>query len=115
SDADSSAFTSLLRTDDVRAGRLAADILADKIKRTYADAEGDVAIITSSSGVASLDERARGFADQIKTKYGALDIVAHKVGAGHATDGYETMMELIADHPELRGVFASDLVMAKGA
>jgi ribose transport system substrate-binding protein len=25
------------------------------------------------------------------------------------------MMELIADHPELRGVFASDLVMAKGA
>jgi ribose transport system substrate-binding protein len=115
SSADSSSFTALLRTDNLRAGRLAADILADQIKRTYADAEGDVAIITSSSGVTALDQRATGFADQIKTKYGALDIVAHKVGRGQATDGYKMMMELIADHPELRGVFASDLVMAKGA
>jgi ribose transport system substrate-binding protein len=115
SDADSSAFTSLLMTDNVLAGRLAADILADQIKRTYADAEGDVAIITSSSGVASLDQRARGFADQIKTKFGALDIVAHKVGDGKATTGFDMMMDLIADYPELRGVFASNLVMAKGA
>jgi ribose transport system substrate-binding protein len=115
SDDDSSAFTSLLRTDNVRAGRLAADILADQIKRTYADAEGDVAIITSLSAIASLDQRATGFSDQIKTKYGALDIVAHKVGDGKATTGFDMMMELIADYPELRGVFASNLVMAKGA
>jgi ABC-type sugar transport system substrate-binding protein len=39
SDAASSAITSLLRTDNVQAGRFAADILADMIKRTYADAE----------------------------------------------------------------------------
>jgi ribose transport system substrate-binding protein len=115
SDADSSAFTSFLRTDNVRAGNIAADILAEQIKRTYADAEGDVAIITSLPGVASLDQRARGFGDQLKTKYGALDIVAHKVGDGQATDGYKMMMDLIADYPELRGVFASNMVMAKGA
>jgi ribose transport system substrate-binding protein len=115
SDADSSAFTSLLRTDNVRAGSLAADILADAIKRSYADAEGDVAIITSLSGVASLDQRARGFTDQIKTKYGALDIVAHKVGDGQATTGFNIMMDLIADYPELRGVFVSDLLTAKAA
>jgi ribose transport system substrate-binding protein len=113
--ANSSAFTSFLRTDNLRAGRLAADILADEIKRTYADAEGDVALFTSASGVASLDERARGFADQIKTKYGALDIVARKVGDGRATDGYKMMIDLLAEYPELRGVFAADLVMAKGA
>jgi ribose transport system substrate-binding protein len=115
SDADSSAFTSILRTDNVRAGNIAADILAEQIKRTYADAEGDVAIITSLPGVASLDQRARGFGDQLKTKYGALDIVAHKVGDGQATDGYKMMMDLIADYPELRGVFASNMLMAKGA
>jgi ribose transport system substrate-binding protein len=114
SDADSSAFTSVVRTDNVRAGSLAADILADAIKRSYADAEGDVAIITSLSEVASLDQRARGFTDQIATKYGALDIVAHKVGGGQAT-GFNIMMDLIADYPELRGVFVSDLLMAKGA
>jgi ribose transport system substrate-binding protein len=115
SDADSSAFTSVLRTDNVHAGSLAADILADAIKRSYADAEGDVAIITSLSGAASLDQRARGFTDQVKTKYGALDIVAHKVGDGQATTGYNMMMDLIADYPELRGVFVSDPIAAKAA
>jgi ribose transport system substrate-binding protein len=113
--ADSAALTSFVGTDNVRAGSLAADILADQIKRTYADAEGDVAIIASMSGVGSLDQRAKGFTDQIRTKYGALDIVAHKVGDGQATDGYKMMTELIADYPELRGVFASSLVMTKGA
>jgi ribose transport system substrate-binding protein len=115
SEADSSAFTSFVKTDNVQAGRLAADILADAIKRTYADAEGDVAIITSSSGIASLEERANGFKEQIATKYGALDIVAHKVGDGQARTGFSIMLDLIADYPELRGVFASDLAMARGA
>jgi len=115
SNADSSALTSLLRTDNLQAGRLAADILAERIQRTYADAEGDVAIITSLSGVASLDQRAKGFTDQVKTKYGALDIVAHKVGDGQAKAGYIMMMDLIAGYPELRGVFASNLATARGA
>jgi ribose transport system substrate-binding protein len=74
-----------------------------------------VAIITSLSGVASLDQRAKGFTDQIATKYGALDIVAHKVGDGQSTTGFNIMMDLIADYPELRGVFVSELLMAKGA
>jgi ribose transport system substrate-binding protein len=115
SDAESSAFTSLLGTDNIQAGRLAADILADAIKRTYADAEGDVAIITSSPGVASVEQRAKGFKEQIATKYGALDIVARKVGENQATNGFNMMMDLIADYPELRGVFVSDLAMARGA
>ena len=115
SDVGSSAFTSVLRTDNLQAGRLAADILADEIKRSYADAEGDVAIISSLSGVAPADQRAEGFADQIHKKYGALDIVVHKVGDGQATTGFNMMVDLIADYPELRGVFVSNLVMAKGA
>jgi ABC-type sugar transport system substrate-binding protein len=40
------AFASSLRIGNIQAGWLAADVLADAIKRTYADAEGDVAIIT---------------------------------------------------------------------
>jgi ABC-type sugar transport system substrate-binding protein len=36
---DSSPFTSFVKADNVQAGRLAADVLADAIKRTYADAE----------------------------------------------------------------------------
>src|SRR5438132_13225784 len=113
--ADSKALTSFLTTDNVQAGRIAADILAEAIKRTYADAEGDVALITSLPGIASLDQRAKGFKAQIAAKYGALDIVAEKVGDGKAATGSKIMMDLIAEHPELRGVFASNLVMAQRA
>jgi ribose transport system substrate-binding protein len=113
--ADSKALTSLLTTDNEQAGRIAADILAERIQKTYADAEGDVALVTSLPGVAALDQRAKGFKEQIAAKYGALDIVAHKVADGQATTGFKIMTDLIAAHPELRGVFASNLIMAKGA
>jgi ribose transport system substrate-binding protein len=113
--ADSKALTSFLTTDNEQAGRIAADILADAIKRTYADAEGDVALITALSGVASFDQRAKGFKEQIAAKYGALDIVAEKVGDGKAATAARIMTDLIAEQPELRGVFASNLVVAQGA
>jgi ribose transport system substrate-binding protein len=115
SPADSKAFTSFLTTDNERAGRFAADALAEAIKRTYADAEGDVALISSLPGSPSLDQRSRGFKEQIAAKYGALDVVAEKVGDGKVGTGSKMMMDLIAEHPELRGVFASNLVMAQGA
>jgi ribose transport system substrate-binding protein len=113
--ADSKALTSFLSTDNVQAGRIAADILAERIQKTYADAEGDVALITALPGVAALDQRAKGFKEQISAKYGALNIVAEKVADGQATTGRNIMTEIISANPELRGVFASDLIMAQGA
>jgi ribose transport system substrate-binding protein len=113
--ADSKALTSFLSTDNVQAGRIAADILAERIQKTYADAEGDVALITALPGVAALDQRAKGFKEQISAKYGALNIVAEKVADGQATTGRNIMTEIISANPELRGVFASNLIMAQGA
>jgi ribose transport system substrate-binding protein len=113
--ADTAALTSMLTTDNVQAGRIAADILAERIQKTYADAEGDVALITSLPGVAALDQRAKGFKEQIAAKYGALDIVAEKVADGHAASARQIMAEIITAHSELRGVFASNLIMAQGA
>jgi ribose transport system substrate-binding protein len=115
SPADSQAMTALLATDNANAGRMAADAIATAIKRSYADAEGDVAIIAGAPGVAALEERAKGFAEQLAASYGALDIVAHAVADGEAANGAKIMAGLIAGHPELRGVFASDLAMTQGA
>jgi ribose transport system substrate-binding protein len=112
---DSNALTSFLTTDNVQAGRVAADILAERIQKTYADAEGDVALITPMPGVAALDQRAKGFKEQIAAKYGALNIVAEKVANGQATTARDIMTGIIAAYPELRGVFASNLITAKGA
>jgi ribose transport system substrate-binding protein len=108
-------FASSLRIGNIQAWRLAADVLADAIKRTYTDAEGDVAIITPSIDIGSIDQGAKGFKDRVATKYGAFDVVAHKVGDAQANTGVSTMMELVSDYPELRGVFVSDLAMANEA
>jgi ribose transport system substrate-binding protein len=115
SPADSKALTSFLATDNVQVGRIAADILAERIQKTYADTEGDVALITPLPDLAALDQRAKGFREQIAAKYGALNIVVEKVADGDATTGRDVMLEIIASYPELRGVFVSNPIMAKGA
>jgi ribose transport system substrate-binding protein len=110
--ADTKAMTSLLATDNLNAGRIAADALAVAITKSYADTEGDVAIITAMPGIASLDQRAKGFKEVVAAKYGALDIVAEKAADGKPATGVNIMKDLIASTADLRGVFVSDPVMA---
>lgn len=115
SSADSKAFSSFLATDNVQAGRIAADGLAEAITAKYGKAEGDVALITSLPGVGPLDARAKGFKEELAAKYPGLKLVADKVADGKATTALTIMTELITANPGLRGVFASDLIMTQGA
>src|SRR6201982_201542 len=113
--ADSKAFTSFLTTDNVQGGRVAADGLAAAIAAKYGKPEGDVALITSIPGVGSLDQRAKGFKEELAAKYPGLKLVADKVADGMPTTGLNIMTDLITANPDLRGVFASNLTMAQGA
>src|SRR5580700_1075351 len=113
--ADSKAFTSFLTTDNVQGGRVAADGLGEAIKAKYVKAEGDVALITSIPGVGSLEQRKQGFKEQLAAKYPGLKLVDEKYGDGKATSGLNIMTDLITANPDLRGVFASNLIMAQGA
>jgi ribose transport system substrate-binding protein len=113
--ADSKAFTSFLTTDNVQGGRVAADALAAAISEKYGKPEGEVVLITALPGVGSLDQRAKGFKEQLAAKYPGLKLVADKVADGQATTGLNIMTDLITANPDLRGVFASNLIMAQGA
>jgi ribose transport system substrate-binding protein len=113
--ADSKAFTSFLTTDNVQAGRVAADALAAAIGAKYGKPEGEVALITSIPGVGSLEQRAKGFKEQLAAKYPGLKLVADKYADGMATTGLNIMTDLITATPNLRGVFTSNLIMAQGA
>src|SRR5215469_930519 len=113
--ADSKAFTSFLQTDNVQGGRAAADALAAAIKAKYGKEEGDVALITSIPGVGSLDQRAKGFKEELAAKYPGMKLVADKVADGMATTALNITTDLITANPNLRGVFASNLIMAQGA
>jgi ribose transport system substrate-binding protein len=111
--ADTKAMTSLLATDNLNAGRVAADALAVAITKSYADTEGDVVMITSVPGVPSLDQRAKGFKEVVAAKYKALDIAAEKVADGKPATVLAIMNDLIANTGDLRGVFVSDPVTAQ--
>jgi ribose transport system substrate-binding protein len=114
--ADSKAFTSFLTTDNVQGGRAAADALAEGIAaKNGGKVAGDVALITSLPGVGSLDQRAKGFKEELAAKYPGLKLVADKVADGQATTALNIMTDLITANPDLKGVFASNLIMAQGA
>jgi ribose transport system substrate-binding protein len=113
--ADSKAFTSFLTTDNVQGGRAAAEALAQGIaSKNGGKVAGDVALITSLPGVGSLDQRAKGFKETL-AKYPGLKLVADKVADGQATTALNIMTDLITANPDLKGVFASNLIMAQGA
>jgi ribose transport system substrate-binding protein len=112
--ADTKAWTSFLATDDVQAGRMAADALASAMTRTYADTEGDVAIITASAA-ASSDQSVTGFKEQVAKKYRALNVLPDKVADAQAATGLTVMKDLVNADRDLRGVFVSNVIIAEGA
>ncbi|MDR3373284.1 MAG: ABC transporter substrate-binding protein [Ancalomicrobiaceae bacterium] len=113
--ADSKAFTSFLTTDNVQGGRIAADGLAAAIAAKYGKAEGEVALVTHLPGVGSLDERAKGFKEQLAAKYPGLKLVEDKISDGTANGGLNIVADLLTARPNLRGIFASNLIQAQGA
>jgi ribose transport system substrate-binding protein len=113
--ADTNALISFLGTDAAQAGRIAADLLADAITKTYADTEGDVAIISALPGAASPDQSAKGFREQVAKKYRALNVLPDKVGDAQEASGLSIMKDLTAADRDLRGVFVTNIIMAEGA
>lgn len=113
--ADSKAFTSFLTTDNVQGGRVAADGLAAAIgEANGGKIEGDVALITAQPGAGSLEQRAQGFKEQLAAKYPGLKLVADRYADGQATTGLNIATDLITANPNLKGIFASNLIMAQG-
>ncbi|TIS50758.1 MAG: ABC transporter substrate-binding protein, partial [Mesorhizobium sp.] len=115
SSAESKAFTSFLTTDNVQGGRVAADGLAAAIGAANGGkVEGKVALITALPGAGSLEQRAQGFKEQLKAKYPGLELVADKYADGQATTGLNIATDLITANPDIKGIFASNLIMAQG-
>ena len=115
SPANTKAWTSFVGTDRAQAGRLAADALAAALARTYADTEGDVAIITAVPDDAAEHESVGGFRKQVADRYRALNVLGDKVASSQAAAGLRIMNDLAAADQDLRGVFVSNMALADGA
>ncbi|PZD94412.1 sugar ABC transporter substrate-binding protein [Paenibacillus sambharensis] len=102
SGAPSSRAYSFLGTDNYNAGEAAAHKMAELIGQ-----RGAVAVVTRP-GQLNHQERTAGFRSVIDSEYPEIDIVAVTDGEGDQLESEEVARSLLAEYPELVGVFATE-------
>ncbi|WP_327242554.1 ABC transporter permease/substrate-binding protein [Streptomyces sp. NBC_01320] len=99
----------LVASDNVAGGRLAAKALAEKL-----GGKGDIVVLQGTAGTSASRERGQGFAEGIKA-YPGIKVVASQPADFDRTKGLDVMTNLLQSHPEVTGVFAENDEMALGA
>ena len=113
--ANTSKFTSFLRTDNVEGGRIAARALASAIKAKAGKAEGDVAIVSYIAGSPALRDRLAGFNEVISKEFPSLKVVTTRIGDGQTTTNLNQTVDVLGAMPNLKGVFADAVFSGLGA
>jgi len=105
--ADESLFATLIASDFVAEGRMAAEWLATKTGGTASIVE-----LQGTPGAAPAIDRKKGFADALTS---GMKIIASQSGDFRRTGGKEVMEALLKVHPNLTAVYAHNDDMALGA
>lgn len=95
-------------TDNVAGGKAAADALVKAI-----GGSGDVASISVNPGISTTDQRAQGFAQELK-KYPNVKYLGIQYCNDDQTKASNETSALIAGHPNLKGIFAMNVVSGNG-
>jgi ribose transport system substrate-binding protein len=115
SKADSKKLASVLTTDNVEGGRMAARALATAIQSRYGKAEGQIAIISNLAGTSSLHDRVMGFKEVINKEFPNLKIIATQIGDGQTNTSLNQTIDVLSAFPDLRGLFADAVFSGLGA
>jgi simple sugar transport system substrate-binding protein len=106
---DDSLYTTLICSDFIEEGRLAADWLAKKTS-----GKCNIAQLEGTPGSAPANDRAKGFADEI-AKYPGMKIVKSQTGDFKRAGGKEVMEAFLKSDPSINAVYAHNDDMALGA
>lgn len=106
---DTGLLTAAITSNNTQGGAAAADAIAK-----LAHDKGDVAVDNVNPGISTTDARAAGFISEIK-KYPNMHVVATEYNNDSATTAESQVRNLILAHPNLVGVFATNLYGAQGA
>ncbi|GGX64251.1 ABC transporter permease/substrate-binding protein [Streptomyces minutiscleroticus] len=99
----------LVASDNVAGGRLAAKSLAEKL-----GGKGEIVILQGTAGTSASRERGAGFAEGLKA-YPGIKVLARQPADFDRTKGLDVMTNLLQSHPGVDGVFAENDEMALGA
>jgi ABC-type sugar transport system substrate-binding protein len=106
---DPSIAVSHITSDNTGGGKLAADSLAAQIGD-----KGTVALITVNPGISTTDARIAGFDAEIKAKYPNITVLPVQYDNDSAATAASQIEGDIAAHPNLSGVFATNVLSAQG-
>jgi ribose transport system substrate-binding protein len=101
------AFTNV-STDNLAGGRAAADALVKAI-----GGSGEVAAISVNPGISTTDQRRDGFAAELK-KYPKVKYLGVQYDNDDQTKAARQTSALLAGHPNLKGIFAMNVVSGNG-
>ena len=114
SSAKTDKYVTFLATNNVTGGVKAADEIARCIKARTGKAAGSVAYLTALAGAQSLNDRDKGFVQELK-KYPDLKIVDHRVGNNDASKALSDSEDILTKNPNLVGIFADNELEGDGA
>lgn len=114
SNANTTKYVTFLATNNVTGGEKAADEVAACVKARTGKQEGPVAYLTALAGAQSLNDRDKGFVDQLK-KYPGLKIVEHRTGNNDPARALSDSEDVLTRHPDLVGMFADNELEGDGA
>src|SRR2546423_10739640 len=101
------AFTNV-STDNLAGGRAAADALVKAI-----GGSGEVAAISVNPGISTTDQRSQGFAAELK-KFPKVKYLGVQYCNDDQTKASNQTSALLAGHPNLKGMFAMNVVSGNG-
>jgi ribose transport system permease protein len=103
------AIATLVASDNVTGGRLAAKTLAGRL-----GGSGRIVVLQGQAGTSAARERDQGFAEGLKA-YPGIKVVARQPADFDRTKGLDVMTNMLQAHPDVDGVFAANDEMALGA
>lgn len=106
---DPSIGISRIATDNVEGGRVAGEALVELI-----GGEGTVFVNTTQPGVSTVEERVQGFEEVIEGESG-IEYLGAEFNNDDPTRAAEITSAVLADNPDLAGIFATNLFSAEGA
>ena len=81
----------------------------------YFNNSGDVAVLEGTSGVATAEERKRGFEEIMASEGTGIRIVASQPANYNRNMGYQITQTILVAHPEIKGIFGANDELALGA
>jgi ABC-type sugar transport system substrate-binding protein len=107
---DPSVAVSHITSNNVAGGALAADSLAKAI-----GGKGTVAVIDVNPGISTTDQRIQGFDQELKAKYPGITVLSTQYDNDSTSTAASQVEGDISAHPNLSGVFATNVLSAEGA